>query len=271
MDSQRAKAQNMIEEFGETMSVEELLQLAQSSPIETVTTENVLAAVLQDPERQAATASVLSVLNLKRSDIYQIPNTLARNPYYRSAAPMRLYPLLPCIRRSVEIHGSIHQLRLDIQEKELKKAERKRKREDKARTLREQRIRELQAAFEPRNLEIRSDSRLCNEYLLRKQGNESVARKIARIMDEMRFYKNKTRYDDFFESVRDQWIEHKGRYDPDEVSDDAKDQALKDWVRTNNDRLESLLNEDEFPPSLKDQVHKINRSICYYDDALLIV
>jgi len=76
-------------------------------------------------------------------------------------------------------------------------------------------------------------------------------------MDEMRFYKNHTKYDDFFVECRDAWLDYKGRYHRDEVSDEAKIKALHDWVRTHRYNIESMMLQEEFPPSLETKVRPL--------------
>jgi hypothetical protein len=252
----KQKAETLIDEFGDTLSVESILQQARGD-VDIVTTDTVIAALVKDESRKISATTVKKIFCLKEDDIDHLHYDTVPNPHYRCAAPMRLFGLHDCLKVACEKHGSIAQIRTIIREKEHKSELRKRKRAENERARYNDRRQELIDAFTERNLDIRGDSRLCTDYLARKKGSVREAHWIAQVMDEMRFYKNHTKYDDFFVECRDAWLDYKGRYHRDEVSDEAKIKALHDWVQRHRNSIASMMLQEEFPPSLEEKVRRI--------------
>lgn len=216
-----------------------------------VDTSNVLEALLSDPNRRCTKGTLMKVLGFTDAEVEAMPCDYVQNPYYRSAAPMRLYSLLVAIKAAVRKFGSWNALVASREQKKEKKEAAARKRRENAASRRDQRRTELLEAFRPRNLTIRSDSRLTNEYLARQTGSDSEAQYLARIMDEMRFYHQHTDYREFYHIQVQDELEYKGRFNRDEVSYLAQEQALEQWVRDNLDRWSTAIEHPEFPPSLR--------------------
>jgi hypothetical protein len=253
-------AEDLLTTFGDSRSIESLVSQSQSD-INVVTTDNAIAAVLQDYDRRVSRTTSKKEFDLKDADIEHLTYTTAVNPHYRSGPRMRLYLLRDCIQVAVQKHGSFDEVRQALRDKTLKSEARKQKRDENEQRRFSARRQELLDAFEPRHLQIRDDSRLCEEYLSRKKGDIGTARSIARIMDEMRFYKNHTNYDEYWSECRHRCIRRKGYFDRDEISQEAKDLALQDFVQTHMDTMESMILHEEFPPSLEATVRSLMQRI----------
>lgn len=111
---------------------------------------------------------------------------------------------------------------------------------------------ELTMLLEARGCKLRSDSRLCQEYITHGNYNPVA---IVNIMVEMAFYYDHTSYLIDYEDEKYNCLEYRGRYDPDEVSESAKSRALCTWC-------EQFIKYDDvdknlLPESLYDSVRKI--------------
>lgn len=89
---------------------------------------------------------------------------------------------------------------------------------------------ELVQALNSHNCSLRSDSRLCDNYITKGIGN---VLRIAEIMSEMKFFHNHTHYRNILSNNIEETLEYEGRFDIDEESHIAKQQALKLWIKVN--------------------------------------
>jgi hypothetical protein len=184
---------------------------------------------------------------LKEEHLVGLDEELKTNPVRRSAPAMRLY-----LKREV----MLAQWAKD--DKKLRdKAERARDRAingprprpppapktlaQLARMARKTRKIALTSRLEDHGLELRSDSRMCEEYI--QYGGHIDA--VVEMMIEMEFFVTRTRYSEFFDQIvdefervhwrdahldREMW-EYRERWDRDEVSQEAKDMALDAYVK----------------------------------------
>lgn len=184
---------------------------------------------------------------LKEEHLEGLDEELKTNPVRRSAPAMRLY-----LKREV----MLAQWAKD--DKKLRdKAERDRDRAingprprpppapktpaQLARTARKTRKIALTSRLEDHGLELRSDSRMCEEYI--QYGGHIDA--VVEMMVEMEFFVTRTRYSEFFDQIvdefervhwrdthldREMW-EYRERWDRDEVSHEAKDMALDAYMK----------------------------------------
>lgn len=211
--------------------------------------ENVLSALLSDPNRRCTKKTLMTVLGLKEGEVEAFPCDTVPNPYYRSAAPMKLYSLQDAIKAAVRQFGSWSAVIAHREAKNEAAAQKRRERKEAKARVREKRKAELLEAFRPCNLKMRHDSRLIDQYL--NGVRDFSARELATIMDEMRFYYRHADYGDFFQEHVDAEMEHRGRFDRDEISDQAQDEAVEEWARSNIGDLETAMEHLEFPPSLR--------------------
>lgn len=115
----------------------------------------------------------------------------------------------------------------------------------------------LERALANKKCELRGDSRLCKAFI---EDGEGCPEDIAETMEEMKFYYNHTRYLDILDKVWDNAREERNYYnywdriDPDEMSSQAKSQALKQWAKAND------ISSPELPKSLQVVVRKIKAS-----------
>jgi hypothetical protein len=119
----------------------------------------------------------------------------------------------------------------------------------------EQRTQELASLLQARGCTLRDDSRLCDAYIKRGEGN---AEDIARIMHEMKFFHEHTNYANTYEDIKHDELRWKGWYNFDEVSHEAQGQALYTWVMQRATPQEAAMHP-ELPPSLREQVLRIRR------------
>lgn len=110
--------------------------------------------------------------------------------------------------------------------------------EEKSSKLKSQRIvretvrtEELVGALSQLGLELRSDSRLCEEYIAGK--SDQTVEEIATVMAEMDWYFSHTDYEECREEIIEEEMEYKGAFSPYSVSDYAKDRALDRWANRN--------------------------------------
>lgn len=186
-----------------------------------------LRARCLEPQRLTATGARERFLLTDR-DLADLPAMLKRNPYFSSAAPMRLIRVSDLREAAERKYGGIQFL--DAQ---------KRKRSDRAeRTVRaasearQKRRQVLVYALEERGCELRGDSRLCATYLHTGQGD---VKRIADTMAEMAFCHRHTRYREILSGLISQHREWGERYDIHELSHEARSEAVSQFVRRGTD------------------------------------
>ncbi len=221
------------------------------------------APLPNDPNARITATRAKTEFRLTENDLLSLNETLVRNPHYRSAAPMRLYLLSDVVAASHEKHGGPEGLVAAREKAQASTAKRRHTLEEKEAAKRArhndevaQRRVQLEAAFAPRNLEIRRDSELCQRYLTLGIGNPT---NIARIMDEMRFYFARTQYASKRDELFEQHLEHYGYYpDPIELSEDAREEALDDFIHELNslEKVDAALADDLLPPTLRPAIEK---------------
>jgi len=177
------------------------------------------------------------------ADLDGVPHVRACNPYYRRAAPTYVY-----VRKFVEIvsyrkHGGPEGLaakkqrnmaiaakrNMTLAKKHAALEELEKERETKRAAARQERESQLVEALRERGLERRSDSRLCDEYV--EGRSEYDLDHIVDIMEEMRFYYRRTRYVHHVKRIKNEHREWGERWRHDEVSEDAKERALDQWLK----------------------------------------
>ena len=93
----------------------------------------------------------------------------------------------------------------------------------------------LKQALEKYNLEIRGDSKLCQQYL--DGGGVHTAEQLALIMKQMEWFINNTSYNGIMQYLFDQHRENRFDYydrpDPHEISREAKKIAFENYIKSN--------------------------------------
>jgi len=170
-----------------------------------------------------------------------------------TVAPPRLYKIMPQWRREEKA------LRRHLEE----------------RRIVDGRLKILQDVFAERQLEVRSDSRLCYGFTMRGVGDP---RDILRVMDEMRFYFKRTNYS----TIRNQCYEAErdmryGRYSDSDsdsgsgygpidglaLSERAKHIAFRQYcdALTTQEKVQEALADFYLPPSLRARVEKLSDTL----------
>lgn len=183
-------------------------------------------------------SEVKSTYKLTDAQLDDIPYVEKGNPYYRCAAPMKLFKVRD-VKRAWYLKYHDEQTFNSIQDK--KQLSKEKAQLTKTAKI-EKRRSKLKEALAARGCSLRGDSRLCDNYIDHGKGKPD---EIAIVMEEMKFYYEKTRYTTFFEQEKRGEYEYKGYFNADEVSETAKSMALSDWKERNKHNLDSL------PESLK--------------------
>ncbi|KAJ3373000.1 hypothetical protein HDU91_001433, partial [Kappamyces sp. JEL0680] len=102
-----------------------------------------------------------SEFKLTERDLEDIPCVHVQNPYYRSSAPMRLYRLIEVKAAAQAKHGGEQ----GLEEKKRKSAEAAEKRAITKKKKVDDRGAILRTALESVGLELRQDSRLCQDFI----------------------------------------------------------------------------------------------------------
>lgn len=213
---------------------------------------------------------------LNDDDLDDLAYEPRRNPHYRSGPPMRLYEVRDLVVVAIRKHGGQAAL-VAVQaaantRRHTRATERHRRREaekqDRRNDLVEagvpvdhpiarwyvengidtlpyvvacvQRDRDLRAALAQRGLELREDSRLCENYVKRGRG---TVHEIVDIMDEMRFYHAHTNYATYRKEI---YNRHGYNMDASEISEQAKARAWRILLKRRS--KEWLM--QHLPPSL---------------------
>ena len=172
-----------------------------------------------------------------------------KNPMYASAAPMLLYNTVDLVETAYQKYGGPRGMidRRKLAQKRSRVA-RERSRAIQERKMAEQskRANSLEFALRERGLSLRGDSRLCDEFV-RGVSRLSVV-EIVDVMHEMDFFHNRTNYGEAFSrivaSARDcgEW------WDRDEISEQAKEAALRAFQRGWDGSLEGI------PPTIAERL-----------------
>ena len=195
-----------------------------------------------------------NLYKLNDNDLSLLSFTNKKNPYYRSSPPMCIYLKRDVIKKAKEKYLCVENLNrrkektiervIQIREKRLSSATRRRD--------------ELVTELAKYNLKLRSDSRLCDDYIMDGIGN---APHIAQIMNEMKFYFDKTTYKNEYRLIR-----NSNQYFcrlPEEISDDAKQEALRKWVKNTVDPLNCLFLPESLKKNVENIIFEVQTSPCH--------
>ncbi|KAF7722695.1 hypothetical protein EC973_002858 [Apophysomyces ossiformis] len=122
-------------------------------------------------------SAAMAEFKLTEGQLSEIPCTLHRNPYYRSAAPMRLYDMDDLIVLSRRVHGG------DVGVKEALEASSTRSRKTMESRERNQEIRreKLVAKLQEHGMEMSESQVLCNNYIRSNAGSpDSIVEEIRK-------------------------------------------------------------------------------------------
>jgi hypothetical protein len=174
-------------------------------------------------------SSAISDYKLKPIELDAIPCEERRNPHYAVGPPMKLYLLRDVIELLHKKFPEYDDFKLNLDKSEQRKQKVLETKKRKMVVLKmNQSIRRnlLQRDLSAKGLELRTDSRLCVEYI--QLGN--IARDlVVNIMDEMRFFYNHTNYNAI---MSDLMSDRENRMDFAGTSHDAKGVAFKQWRKT---------------------------------------
>jgi len=87
---------------------------------------------------------------------------------------------------------------------------------------------ELYTKLKERGLELRSDSRLCENYINKGDYNIDF---VINTMEEMKWFIKNSSYDIIRDEIIEEDLKYRGRYDNEEVNECAKSRALNDWIK----------------------------------------
>lgn len=163
----------------------------------------------------------------------------------------KVWDLVEIHRRCLQKFGSADAFRRELTKRQSRREGAAARKDAQIEARRER----LERALEARGCVLRDDSRLCDAYIERGEGDLVD---IAITMEEMQFYFAHTRYNACFEEVKEEELEWNGRYHVDEVSHDAKQRALEQWVRRQGGK-EQALSRPELPASLRSRVSSMRR------------
>eukprot|EP00890_Picochlorum_soloecismus_P006132 jgi/Picsp_1/651/NSC_00647-R1_---NA--- len=194
--------------------------------IKFVDQENLLPALVQDTDRNVTKKTCKTVLRWAEKEIAGMPCEEVTNPFYSRGGRMQLYDLTRTLEISMKKHGGCNGLLGARESAELKKVERKRKRQE-----------PQQAKEEARDAILRSESK---------------------------FFKGHTSFNAYNEEEEDWQLEeanYKGRYiDYEDIShtayNEARYRALKEWVECHYDTLEHEIRQGYFPPSPREKAQE---------------
>ena len=166
---------------------------------------------------------------LTDGDLDHLEYIETRNPYYRNASPMNLFLKSDVVAYANKKYDG------KFQEVKDKKATKSKATKEKKATRREVRTAELKAALEMEGLELRSDSKLCQNYVDNKLHESWTIKAVVAMCAEMRWLHNHTNYPQLLkEAVHDmaeQIAEYEGWHGAhqkayDEVEPDVRRQVL---------------------------------------------
>lgn len=174
-----------------------------------------------EPQRLTATGARDRFV-LTDKDLRGLPCQLLQNPYRRSAAPMRMYKVSDLRSIATAKYGGIEFVGTKREERQRRSGamiEARRGIEDRRRA-------KLVDALRERGCELRSDSRLCAQYI--NTGHGDVAR-IADTMAEMKFCFEHTRYAEILDENILNMRDAGERFDIREESHFARSQAIMEF------------------------------------------
>lgn len=175
------------------------------------------------------TASVAKCdYRLNDDDLKDLPVKLMRNPYGRNQPFMRLYDVSMVREVALDKYGGREGFERAVRQSELRKAQIRETKETNAMA----RKATLEKALRRVGCVLRNDSRICDSYIYRGIGEPN---EIAKIMLEMRFLYDHTRYGTILRENIAMYREWNEPYDIDEESHAAKMQAIAEFKRNGGD------------------------------------
>lgn len=200
-----------------------------------------------EPLREICKTKLKTELGLTDGDIAKLHVVrTAPNPRFRSAAPMVLYSVGEAMALAIQKYGSIERRLAQKGEKSFRiktqRANRLRERmETRVEEIEEEsdeelpripvKREELVNALSLRGLSLRSDSRLCKQFMAGESAE--TAEEVATIMEEMDWYFSHTEYSSCRQEIIREELDYEGSFDSHDVSEHAKKRALKRWVLRN--------------------------------------
>ena len=163
---------------------------------------------------------------ITETDLSSLRCLETQNPHYRSAAPMRLYLSSAVQKLSLQKHGSSEEL----VKKKRKASEVADKRAATKKRKMEERRAELESALEAGGLELRGDSRRCQDYIAGKRGFS--LEQVVATMDKMHVVHDHS----IFEEILSNW-KGDGYIPRDEwecLKSDAENEAFRLYERAKN-------------------------------------
>lgn len=175
----------------------------------------------------AIRASATYLLN--DEDLHALPVDYARNPHYRSGPMMRLYTIADLEDATLDKYRTWEAFckRRDLAQ--TRSADRKTALENARRA-------ELQAALAVRGLTLCPDSRMCAAYIQTGSGihGEALAM-VVDVLHEMNYLFAHTDYDMIVENIKQEYHDAGEWYSIDEVLDEAKTRAARQWRHAHPD------------------------------------
>ena len=165
-------------------------------------------------------STAISDFMLAKKDLESIPCQFVRNPHYRSAPDMKLFKLSAIMDLTRAKYGSSQNMSQIADKKRMAAVTRHENKKKKELS----RTQDLTSALKSKGLDMRTDSRLCEEYCRKGKGD---VEDIAVTMEQMKFFHENTEYRKCFRKIVSDHRDFGDRYDHDEVSGMAKVQAIK--------------------------------------------
>ena len=180
-----------------------------------------------EPQRLSAKGACARFL-LTQTDLATIPAMLAQNPYFRSAAPMRLYRVSDLRDAATRRYGGIEHMDEQRERRRVRAA----RMLDAMHDARQRRTDALTKALRARGCELRADSRLCAAYINTGAGDVDD---VANTMAEMKFCFEHTEYSAILSTLRAHARELGVRNDCDEMSIAARTYAIHRFLNGGGD------------------------------------
>lgn len=202
----------------------------------------------QDAKKLITKTDAIKEYALSADDLEDVRNINYKNAY-RSIT--FLYLRSDIKRIAIEKYGSEEKLNEKIKSKNKRSDENKKIKEETVTKNREK----LKNYFDQIGLKIRSDSKLCENYI--KYGDKCgmTVEKIGQIMKEMEFFYNYTDYPNILK---------KNRYDSDDsdddeetLRDDSKEEAIKKYIKENFSDTHKLM--ETIPLSLHHYIYSYKK------------
>jgi hypothetical protein len=207
------------------------------------------------PDEWLSLTQISKTFLLRPADRENIPVHITfEGPRYR-AWPVKWWLRKHAVIRCLQKFGSIDAYDAEMRRLQMGRTKRQAARQRKIDARREV----LRAALEQQGCSLREDSHMCTAYIESGDGDPV---KIAKVMREMSFYCDHTRYASFLQQIIQEDLDDLGYANFPSASECAKTQALTDWANRFAN-LDVASSRPELPPSLaeilKRQARRLNR------------